>query len=83
MPAFKLCSRGMRGGTRKIPGNKIAGAKARSPEPARGRVTGPCSPPAGPPAPFPAAVTGSSQSPVAVRTSQAVRHGEPRQRHPG
>jgi transposase len=33
--------------------------------------------------PFPAAVTGSSQSPVAVRASQAVRHGEPRQRHPG
>jgi hypothetical protein len=31
----------------------------------------------------PAAVTGSNQSPVAVRASQAVRHGEPRQRHPG
>ena len=39
--------------------------------------------PAGSSAPFPTAVTGSSQSPVAVRASQAVRHGEPRQRHPG
>ena len=39
--------------------------------------------PAGSSAPHPAAVTGSSQSPVVVRAFQAVPAREPRQRHPG
>jgi len=54
----------------RFPGTN-GGAKAL-PGTGRGRVTGPCSPPAGSSAPFPAAVTEGSQSPVAVPASQAV-----------